>query len=254
MNLEHKLLLWQLKWMNFLGNDTKLKHVTIKGHRVGFEKRVEMMHAYRELFIGNIYAFPAATANPLIIDCGAHIGTSVVFFKSLYPGCRIIAFEPDGESFKLLQHNTKNFQQVTLEQKAVWTHHNGVNFDNRGDMSSAIVEDGQPKQGTLTPSTRLRDYLNQPVDMLKLDIEGAEVDVLDDCKDLLHNVKNLFVEFHGKAGDPAKLQRLLSLLAAYKFNYYIKQAHDWSATPFFKIKDTTGWDVQLNIFCQPQKP
>jgi FkbM family methyltransferase len=251
MNLRHKLLLWQLKWMNFSGDDKKLKHVNISGHRVGFEKRVEMMHAYRELFIGNIYAFPASTANPLIIDCGAHIGTSVVFFKQLYPGSRIIAFEPDPESFRLLQHNTKTFQQVTLEQKAVWTHNNGVNFDNRGDMSSAIVE-GEPKQGPLTPSTRLRDYLKEPVDMLKLDIEGAEVAVLYDCKDLLRNIKHLFIEFHGKADDPGKLQQVLSLLAECKMNYYIKPAHDWSPTPFFRMKDSsTGWDVQLNIFCQP---
>jgi hypothetical protein len=100
------------------------------------------------------------------------------------------------------------------------------------------------------PSIRLRDYLTGPVDMLKMDIEGAEVDVLLDCKDRLHLVKNLFVEFHGKANDPGKLEQLLSIFRDCKLDYYIKPAADWAATPFLNMTNQHEWDIQLNIFCK----
>lgn len=249
MNWEHKILLWRLKWLHFSGNNKKLKHIKIKDHKVGFEKSLEMVHAYREIYRDNIYAFSSTIPDPLILDCGAHIGVSVVFFKQLYPGSRIIAFEPDTESFKLLKNNTGRLSEVTLEQKAVWVHDKGVHFAQQGDMSSHIVKDEQATKGVSLPSVRLRDYLTGPVDMLKMDIEGAEVEVLLDCKDRLHLVKNLFVEFHGKANDPGKLEQLLSIFRDCQLDYYIKPAADWAATPFLNMVNKDEWDIQLNIFC-----
>jgi len=252
MNLKNKLLLWQLKWYKRQGNDEKLKRVKLNDHAVSFRKSVEMLHAYREIFKGSIYAFPATSDSPYIIDCGAHIGMSIVFFKQHYPNSRILAFEPDPESFGLLQNNVKEFKNVLLQQKAVWTHNDGVIFDMRGDMSSHIVNKdiGNASHQERIPSARLSDYLSEPVDMLKLDIEGAEIDVLQDCKDRLHNVHHLFVEFHGKTEDPQKLERLLTIIKESEMDYYIKPAHDWSATPFYNMVYGNGWDVQLNIFCK----
>jgi FkbM family methyltransferase len=246
MYLRHKLLLWRLKWMNISGNQKQLKHIKIRGHKVSFKKGLEMIHAYREIYKYGIYSFPASHDAPVILDCGAHIGISILYFKQLYPKARVTGFEPDAESFGLLTTNTSRLPDVKLEQKAVWTHDKGVHFAQQGDMSSHIVNDAA---GVSIPCVRLRDYLTGPVDMLKIDIEGAELDVLLDCKDRLHLVKNLFVEFHGKANDPRKLQQLLSLFTDCKLDYYIKPAGDWAAAPFVNMVNPDGWDVQLNIFC-----
>lgn len=249
MDVKKWIKLLQLKLYNKLFNSKKLKHVSINGHPVSFIKGEEMVHAYREIYKYDIYNFKSNRADPLILDCGAHIGISIIYFKQLYPEARVIAFEPDPESFELLKKNTGGMPAVQLEQKAIWTHDRGVLFHQSGDMSSHIVNDGNEARSVRIPSTSLRNYLTGPIDMLKMDIEGAEMDVLEDCKDRLHLVKYLFVEFHGHSGDPGRLEQLLSLLKEYKLDYYIKLAADKANTPFVNMFSGDDWNIQLNIFC-----
>jgi len=58
------------------------------------------------------------------------------------------------------------------------------------------------------------------------------------------------VRFEKGANDPEKLERLLTLFRECNLVYYIKQANDWSPTPFYNMAIGNGWDVQLNIFCK----
>src|SRR5215471_7593686 len=60
---------------------------------------------YREIFDLEIYRFNAKTKRPYIIDCGANIGLSVLYFKQLYPESQIVAFEPDEAVFAVLSRN-----------------------------------------------------------------------------------------------------------------------------------------------------
>ena len=77
----------------------------------------------KEIIEKNIYQFKSSNDSPVIIDCGANIGMSVVYFKRLYPKSKLIAFEPDPTLFEMLSKNIKNFNfdNVELKQAAVWT-------------------------------------------------------------------------------------------------------------------------------------
>jgi hypothetical protein len=77
-----------------------------------------------------------------------------------------------------------------------------------------------PKVGV--PAVRLRDWLREPIDLLKLDIEGAELAVLQDCRDRLHQVRNLTVEVH--EFEPARRQTgaMFQLLADAGFVFDMK--------------------------------
>ena len=78
---------------------------------------------YAEIFQKQIYQFPAQTPAPRIIDCGANIGLSVIYFKRLHPESRITAFEPDPQIFSVLKDNIRQcgYADVELVNKAVWT-------------------------------------------------------------------------------------------------------------------------------------
>jgi predicted O-methyltransferase YrrM len=52
-----------------------------------------------------IYRFNSLITKPLILDCGANVGVSVLYFKRLYPDAEIIAFEPDEDVFAILKQN-----------------------------------------------------------------------------------------------------------------------------------------------------
>src|SRR5258708_36166931 len=81
----------------------------------------EFLALYRGIFAFHEYKFTSDTSAPFIIDCGAHIGMSVLYFKRMYPKAKIVAFEPNPNSFKLLERNItqNNLKDVTIINAAI---------------------------------------------------------------------------------------------------------------------------------------
>lgn len=204
---------------------------------------------YREIFDGGIYGFKAKTDSPRIIDCGANIGLSVIYFKKLYPKSWLTAFEPDPTIFATLAHNVAQLglTGVELEQKAVWINRSGVRFQVEGGFSGRIPMPGDESRLISVESIRLRDYLNEKVHFLKVDIEGVETEVLRDCKDLLSNVEYLFVEYHSHVSQKQTLHEVLAIFADAGFRYHVTEAFT-RRQPFLDKNDLLGMDLQLNIF------
>lgn len=207
------------------------------------------LFCYREIFLEQIYKFFIDVRSPLIIDCGANIGLSVIYFKQLYPEAQIIAFEPDANAFHALEVNVKafHFPNVTLYQKAVWDSVTELSFLPDGTVGGRIV-DGHSIDNVVSVTTvRLKDFLNQHVDFLKIDIEGAEYDVIKDCRDFLRNVDYLFVEYHSKPDTVQSLHEILQIIQNAGFRYHIKDAYP-IPHPFVKREKKMCYDLQLNIF------
>ena len=78
----------------------------------------------------------------LVIDCGANIGLSTVYFLSRFPNTHLIALEPDPDNFKMLALNTACFSdRVTLLQAAVWNKNTAPRL--LGFSRSAIARNGR---------------------------------------------------------------------------------------------------------------
>lgn len=202
----------------------------------------------KEIFGKGIYEFRTPKPDPYILDCGANIGLSVLYFKMLYPAARVVAFEPDPHIFRALQSNVAAFglAAVDLRQAAVWVNNGMIDFKTEGGFSGRI----QPgAAGTLeVPAVRLRDYLGVPVDFLKLDIEGAEFDVVRDCADRLANVERMFIEYHAECAKPQRFDELLAIVRKAGFRYQIHEAYV-APKPFLERPPMMGMDLQLNVFC-----
>jgi FkbM family methyltransferase len=208
---------------------------------------------YEEIFSSEIYRFEMNSAEPSILDCGANIGMSVLYFKKLYPAAKIVAFEPDPKIFDVLQNNIQAFdiRDVTLVPKGVWASNGRLRFvdDPVLGLGGHIVQDDANSQGFEISVIRLRDYLGERVDFLKLDIEGAECEVLEDCADQLSNIGKIFIEYHSFVDRPQCLGRLLSILADAGFRVHLHCAGAYSHTPFVRFDAMpNGMDMQLNIF------
>lgn len=205
-------------------------------------------HGISEIFIDKIYKFRNDNEFPRIIDCGANIGLSTIFFKTNYPNSQVIAIEADPESYSVLCYNVKQFyfDNVSIVNSAVWIDDEGVNFNCQGGVSGKIcaVDSGNV---VFSKSLRLKEYLSEQVDFLKIDIEGAEYKVLEDCKDVLDNVKNIFVEYHSEPNSRQTLHEILAILSKSGFRYYLKEAWVNQANPY--LKEYVGlFDLQINIF------
>lgn len=200
-----------------------------------------------EIFGEERMRFPAKRPDPLIIDCGANVGISVMHQRWRHPQARIVAFEPDEDVFACLERNLANngIAGVECHRQAVWVHGDGVSFGREGADGGSIL---RATSATRVPSVRLRDVLlaHGDVDLLKIDIEGAETEVLLDCGDALGRVERILVEYHSFRDRPQRLHELLALLSAQGFRYYLRHVGVQQAQPFMAPAGTE-MDLQLDI-------
>jgi FkbM family methyltransferase len=207
----------------------------------------------QEIFDRKVYDFEAGRSDPVIIDCGANIGLSVIFFKQRYPAARLVAFEADPNIFRVLEYNVGQFgfTDVALHNEAVWTHNGELSFCLEGGFSGRLPKgDGDAPTQVRVQGCRLRDVLTKgPVDFLKLDIEGAEAAVLEDCREFVRSdwIRHLFLEYHSHAEEPQVLHEILALLTAGGYRYHVDVAYA-RKRPFVDRQTLVGMDLQLNVY------
>jgi len=213
-----------------------IKTVERNGFKISFINEEEFELVYKDIFELNEYSFKASNPKSFILDCGSHIGISILYFKKLYPQAKIIAFEPNPNTFKLLEKNIQqnNLENVTLIKAAVAPEKGKVNFYISNDEKlpwtwgdSAVINKWVSEDTTKTievSSVRLSDYINQKIDLLKLDVEGLEELVLLEIQSKIDKVKEIFMEFHGSSTNPANdSERVLAFLSKNKFKYTVTQ-------------------------------
>jgi FkbM family methyltransferase len=226
------------------------RQVRFGGYRIRVPDCLSFLWQFKEIFAEESYCFRAGTESPVIYDCGANVGLGCLYFKRLYPAARITAFEADPGVAALLAENLRQngFADIDIVAKAVWKENTTLAFASEGADGGSVVA-GKPT--TRIPAVRLKEYLDRAgrVDLLKMDIEGAEADVLEDCRGSLGGVQHLFVEYHAYTGQPQRLDALLGVLGESGFRYFIRSEAD-RARPFVnRVNSGTPYmDLQLNIF------
>jgi len=183
---------------------------------------------YKDIFVNRIYHFQAKDSEPIILDCGSNIGISILYFKHVYPTARIIAFEPDPVIFPYLQENvTRNgLQDVKLIQAALAPHEGKFTLWSDGKYGSFVTAQTSgdiPRGWTRhdVKTVRLREYLDQPVDFLKMNIEGAEYEVLADSAERLRMIREMVLEYHHLPRVPQSLHGILTILHEQGFDFLI---------------------------------
>lgn len=233
-------------------SDLNLKyHIYKNKYKIAFRNGPVFIFSINELFVEEFYKFKTPKDRPKIIDCGSYIGTSILYFKINYPNADVIGFEPDESNYAILKENLDNwnFSDTKVLNAAVWVKNGTISFHSTGNMVSKI-ETGIDKSANIKTvnSVRLNDLLIEEIDFLKIDIEGAEYEVLKDCQDNLINVQNLFIEYHGNYDEIFKLNEIFQMLLQKKFKYYIKEADVVYAKPFWNKEKKGDYDMLLNIF------
>jgi|APGre2960657505_1045072.scaffolds.fasta_scaffold04112_4 FkbM family methyltransferase len=243
---------FQEKLLKHANSGIEYSHLYKNRYKIIFKDPKAFLYSVKELFVEEIYKFKAQNDTPYIIDCGSYIGTSILFFKTQYPNSKILAFEPDNSNFELLNKNIKNWdlKNIEIQNAAIWIDNLGVNFIADGNMASKIDESNNTdhNENQKTKSVRLKDLLTEKIDFLKIDIEGAEYEVLLDCESKLSFVENLFIEYHGNYNEMYKLNKILNILIENNFKYYIKEAGVTFEHPFYDRENIYDFNIQLNIF------
>lgn len=203
---------------------------------ISFINHKELISLKNEIFINENYHFDSTKKTPVIIDAGAHIGLATLYFKSLYPEAKIYAFEPNWQSFELLQTNIEanSLQNIALFNKGLAVKEGIKTFyidgTEEGWDSTASLYKGtwlgtkvssEIKVQMICLSTFLASIKEKEIDLLKLDIEGSEQAVLKEAGAYLSKVKNIILEFHPIKGND--LSKVIKLLTKAGFKTEIKE-------------------------------
>ena len=195
---------------------------------------------FGEIFVKGAYFFHSNKKRPILIDAGANIGVATLFFKFLYPESEIYAFEPDPKTFKLLVRNIENnkLANVHLYNVALTAATGRINFytgSHPGSVSASTTRIRGSHSKIKVKSQTLSALINQigPVDLLKVDIEGAEYLVFEDLvkNNSLRYVYEIIVEYHHNlTKNNGTLDEFLALLRRAGYKYQI----DGTSLPLYQ--------------------
>ncbi len=222
--------------------------IRIGGFKIEYNDIRALMGMYHEIIYQEHYRFATKSEKPVIIDCGANIGLSVLYFHRTHPKAQIIAIEADPAVAAVLRRNLEaNGCSATVIEKAAWSNSDSeITFGQAGADSGSIFS---TENVIRVPTVRFKDIIEEypSIDLIKIDIEGAEMEVIEDCYSSLGRSKYVFIEFHSFPQREQRLERILELLASQGFRYKVLQARR-EEKPFMQDISNQEMDVQLNVF------
>ena len=173
---------------------------------------------WHDLFVRETFQVELGTDSPRIVDCGANVGLASLYFKRRYPEARVTAFEADPAIAAVLRGNLRRngCEDVEVVEAAVWTGDGTVEFCREGADSGTIQAFASGLSGVraTVPSVRLKRLLDaEPVDLLKLDIEGGEEAVLRDCREALAGIRALVLDLHEFDVNRRSTSKVLDILS-----------------------------------------
>lgn len=203
--------------------------ILLDGYHIEYADLLTLCPQWHDIFVRETLNFTTRTRAPRILDCGANVGLASLYFKRQYPAARITAFEADPDLAAICARNLvgNGADDVVVEAAAVWRDAGTVRFQREGADSGAIEGTSSGLQATAidVPAVRLRDRLAvERVDLLKLDIEGAERVVLTDCARVLGNVNALVMDLHEFNPEVRQTPAIMSLLADAGFRMSLSDA------------------------------
>ncbi|MER9200798.1 FkbM family methyltransferase [Mesorhizobium sp. M0933] len=143
-----------------------------------------------------------------VIDAGGYIGMSAIAFARRFPTSRIVVLEPDLENYHLASENCRALENVDVLNCALGSVEGSVSLYDRGtgawgfttvqDATDASELKRIGEVPSVTVSTLLRRYGVEGVDLLKLDIEGAEHDVLSGRPEWIAKCGVIIAELHDR--------------------------------------------------------
>ena len=179
---------------------------TINGVATPFAYRKLDAPIAKSIFEDEEYKLPLKSFLPeLILDCGANIGCSAVYFANKYPAAQIYSVEPEKNNFKLLTFNTAFYENVHRRKSALWHKETFVRVEDKGFgiagfMTFETAPDDPAALKTTTVSKLLAESGFDEIDLLKIDVEGAEKEIFSapDVDEWLSKVKVLAIELHDR--------------------------------------------------------
>lgn len=157
---------------------------------------------FEQIFLRDEYDIETDFHPRLIVDAGANVGYASIYFASRWPDARIIAIEPDRTNFAVLKNNLIAYPSVHAIQAAVWSRHEMLSLQTGSEAWSSRVGPASDGDVQLVGGITLDEVLARTnateLDLLKLDVEGAECELFTNPGDWLKQTRIIVAELHDR--------------------------------------------------------
>lgn len=159
------------------------------------------LRVFGQLFINEEYKEGVEALRPeVLIDAGANIGLASLYFNRYFPDISIYAFEPENSNYNLLEKNTRLYPNIHIFKKAVWHESRLLSIIKDTSHDSFSVKEAYKSNVENVEGTSINDFLRinniSQIDLLKIDIEGAEYNLFSKNTEWLLKTKTIIVEIH----------------------------------------------------------
>lgn len=161
---------------------------------------------FKQIFIDNQYQYLTTDITPkIIIDCGAYVGFSSIYFALKFKNAHIIAIEPDENNYSLLEKNTSFCNRIAPMQTAIWPYNTALKiikgqYRDGKEWTTQVREcniNENKDIDSVSINYLLDKYSYSSIDILKIDIERAEIELFkNNYQDWILKVKQLIIELH----------------------------------------------------------
>lgn len=183
----------------------RIVRVPLYGGNVEIRLGTSDVEVFGQVVYAKAYDLPLAFRPETIVDGGANIGLTSIYFARLYPDAEIFAVEPDPENFNLLVRNIADHPRITAIEAAI---------DGSGRYLTLVRSANGPWAHSVSASDTLSDRgirvrgvsVNQildeagwaSLDLLKLDVEGSEIEIFTTAEHWIPKVKVIAIELHDR--------------------------------------------------------
>lgn len=175
---------------------------------------------FEQIFIDKDYEIKLPIDPKYIIDAGANIGLATIVFANAYPNAHILSVEPEESNYTLLKKNTAKYLNVHPLKAGIWGKPAFLRIENpKADQWSFQLEE-TTKSGeinAITIENAMQILSTKRIDLLKLDIEGAEIEVFSSNVSWLENVDVIIIELHDRLRAGCR-ETVQEAIASYSFS------------------------------------
>lgn len=184
--------------------------IILEGHKIFVRKGTPDLGIAISCLTGEFEALRyllASNYSGTIIDAGGYIGTATLVLRKMFPNAKIVVIEPSSDNITMLKSNLKGVSNVeVIEGALIGTSEATVTLSNRetGESGFTVVSKPSDKPDAAaieeTKAVRLADFIERgdKIGLLKLDIEGGEMSLLQNDMETMQSIGVVFAELHDR--------------------------------------------------------
>jgi FkbM family methyltransferase len=156
--------------------------------------------AFRQVFGLGGYALELPFEPRVILDLGANVGYTAVDFALRYPAARVVAVEPEPSNAAVLRRNVAALQRIDVIEGAVWPHGGRLETVDagKGKWGHRVREEGRGRVRAYSVQELLARVGAGEADLVKIDIEGSELELFSENTEWVGRTKAIAIELHDR--------------------------------------------------------